>query len=143
MPGRLSGKTAIVTGAGAGFGAGIAAKFVAEGANVLVWDIDPRTPAQVAAALDATSKQTHPFVGDVSEPADWERALREVRAKWGGLDVLVNNAGVVYASTPSIEVGPGAGAGYGGLWLTGMLAGPGGNARSLVAHQCQAHLLLG
>ena len=99
-----------MTGGGAGFGAGIAKKFVEEGANVLIWDINPSTPSQVATTLDATGTHTLPFVGDVSAAADWERALRDVCARWGGLDVLVNNAGVVYASAPSIEVGFGAGA---------------------------------
>ena len=106
MPGRLSGKTAIVTGAGAGFGEGIAKKFVEEGANVLIWDINPSTAAKVAAALDTTGTQTLPFTGDVSNAADWDRALEEALRKWGALDVLVNNAGVVYPATPSIEVCP-------------------------------------
>lgn len=104
MPGRLQGKTAIITGAGAGFGAGIAKKFVEEGANVLVWDINPSTPSEVAKQLDSSGKQTLPFTGDVSNPADWDRALGEVLAKWEGLDVVVNNAGVVHRAMPSILV---------------------------------------
>lgn len=104
MPGRLQNKTAIVTGSGSGFGAGIAKKFVEEGANVLVWDINPTTPSEVAKQLDPTGKQTVPFVGDVTSPADWDRALGEVLAKWEGLDVVVNNAGVVHVAMPSILV---------------------------------------
>lgn len=104
MPGRLRGKTAIITGAGSGFGAGIAKKFVEEGANVFIWDINPSTPSEVAKALDSSGKQTLAFTGDVSNPADWDRALGEVLAKWEGLDVLVNNAGVVHRAMPSILV---------------------------------------
>jgi 3-oxoacyl-[acyl-carrier protein] reductase len=104
MPGRLQNKTAIITGAGSGFGAGIAKKFVEEGANVLVWDIDPSTPSKVSNELDSSGQQTLAFTGDVSNARDWDRALKEVLGKWDGLDVVVNNAGVVYSSMPSILV---------------------------------------
>ena len=65
---RLHGKTAIVTGAGSGFGAGIARKFAAEGARVLVADLNPETAASVAAEIGGT-----PCAVDVSRATAWRR----------------------------------------------------------------------
>ena len=95
---RLAGKTALVTGAGSGFGAGIAARFVAEGAPVWVADRDGAAAERVAASLGA---QARPFAADVSQ-ADDVRAMVEAACGGAGgcLDILVNNAGVGHLPQP-------------------------------------------
>ena len=84
---RLSDKRAIVTGAGSGFGAGIARRFAAEGARVIVADIDVAAAERVAADIGGTAQAC-----DVSS-ADSVAALA---AMAGRVDVLVNNAGVTH-----------------------------------------------
>ncbi|KFL27187.1 3-ketoacyl-ACP reductase [Devosia sp. 17-2-E-8] len=86
---RLSNKTAIVTGGASGFGAGIVKKFVAEGARVIIADINGDAAHAMAAELGALSHQV-----DVSK-AESVNALAEAALKaFGTLDILVNNAGV-------------------------------------------------
>jgi len=91
MTERLKGKRAVVTGAAQGIGRAIAAAFVAEGAEVLLVDIDAARVSEAAAALGQEA-----FVADVSRKSEIERIFAAVKAKWGGLDVLVNNAGVTH-----------------------------------------------
>jgi 3-oxoacyl-[acyl-carrier protein] reductase len=102
MPGRLQDKVTIITGGGSGFGAGIVKKFVNEGSKVLIWDINPKTPQELASSLPKGS--CVPFVGDVSNAEDWQKALDTVSKEFGQLDVVVNNAGVVHNARASIEV---------------------------------------
>jgi len=102
MAGRLQDKSVIITGGGSGFGRGIVEKFVLEGAKVLIWDIHPTSANELAASLPKGS--CAPFIGDVSNIADWEKALATAVKEFGGLDVVVNNAGVVHRATPSIEL---------------------------------------
>jgi len=86
---RLANKTAIVTGGASGFGAGIVKKFVAEGARVIIADINGDAAHAMAAELGALSHQV-----DVSK-AESVNALAEGALKaFGNLDILVNNAGV-------------------------------------------------
>jgi 3-oxoacyl-[acyl-carrier protein] reductase len=88
---RLEGKAAVVTGAGSGFGAGIARKFAAEGARVMVADIRPDAAAAVAAEVGGIACEA-----DVSR-ADPVAAMAEAaRAAFGRIDILVNNAGVTH-----------------------------------------------
>ncbi len=91
MTGRLAGKIALVTGAGSGIGAAIAARFVGEGARVLLTDIDGAAAFRRAEALGPTATA---FRHDVTQPDDWAAALAEAKARFGGLHVLVNNAGI-------------------------------------------------
>jgi 3-oxoacyl-[acyl-carrier protein] reductase len=96
---RLKGKVAIVTGAGSGFGAGIAKRFAEEGARVVVADIDEKNGGKVAADLGAA------FVrADVAKGADWARLVADTTAKLGRLDVVVNNAGWTHRRKPYVEV---------------------------------------
>lgn len=99
MTGRLQGKTAIVTGAASGFGKGIAAKFAAEGANVIIADLSEEQGQAVAAELGAVFSRA-----DVTQVADWERLLAVATEKFGGLDIVVNNAGASYANKPTETV---------------------------------------
>jgi 3-oxoacyl-[acyl-carrier protein] reductase len=92
---RLKGKVAIVTGAGSGFGAGIAKRFVEEGAKVFVADIDEKNGKKIADELKS------PFVqADVTRSADWARLV----AGAGRLDIVVNNAGWTHRRKPYVEV---------------------------------------
>ncbi len=99
---RLEGKVAIVTGAGSGFGEGIARKFVAEGAKVLVADRDAAGGERVARALGANARSLRV---DVADAADVAAMLDAAQDLFGGLHILVNNAGVTHLPQPLEEVG--------------------------------------
>ena len=89
---RLQDKTAVITGAASGIGWAIAELFAREGARVALTDIDADAAAARAAELPGG-----PHLGlalDVSNEAGWERTLDAVIAKLGGLDIVVNNAGI-------------------------------------------------
>jgi 3-oxoacyl-[acyl-carrier protein] reductase len=96
---RLKGKVAIVTGAGSGFGVGIATRFAEEGAQVIVVDIDEKNGKRVAQDLKAE------FVrADVTKAADWASLVGVATAKFGRLDIVVNNAGWTHRRKPYVEV---------------------------------------
>jgi 3-oxoacyl-[acyl-carrier protein] reductase len=99
---RLEGKVAIVTGGGSGFGEGIASKFVAEGARVLIADRDAAGGERVAKALGA---QARSLCVDVSKAADVQAMVDAAHDHFGALNVLVNNAGVSHRPQPMEEVG--------------------------------------
>jgi 3-oxoacyl-[acyl-carrier protein] reductase len=101
MTGRLTGKTAIVTGGASGFGEGIVRKFLSEGANVMIADIN-----DVAAIALSTSlgKQSASFRTDVSKNADIEALLERTLSTFGSVDILVNNAGVTHMPMPMEDV---------------------------------------
>ena len=94
---RLKHKTAIVTGGASGFGAGIAAKFAAEGARVLVCDLNGEGAEAVAARIGGGA------IGlrcDVSKAADVDAMCTTAIQTFGALDILVNNAGVTHLPGP-------------------------------------------
>jgi 3-oxoacyl-[acyl-carrier protein] reductase len=101
--GRLDGKKIVVTGAGAGFGRGIVKKLTTEGAKVLAVDLNGDTAKETASA--APSGTCEPYKADVSSEDSWQGILKEATDKFGGLDVVVNCAGVVHNAGPSHEVG--------------------------------------
>ena len=94
---RLAGKIAIVTGAASGFGEGIARKFVAEGARVIVADRDGDGARRVADALGPSADSVR---ADVTRAADVEAMVRTAIERFDGLDVLVNNAGMGHLPQP-------------------------------------------
>jgi 3-oxoacyl-[acyl-carrier protein] reductase len=96
---RLDGKTAIVTGGASGFGAGIVRKFVAEGARVMVADINGDAASALAEELGATAQQV-----DVAKDASVAAMVEAAYAAFGKLDVLVNNAGVSHLPAPLDEI---------------------------------------
>jgi len=89
--GRLAGKLAIVTGAASGFGAGIAAQFVAEGAKVVIADLNGYGAQALAAQLGEAARAVRT---DVSVDADVAGLAEAATAFGGRIDILVNNAGV-------------------------------------------------
>jgi len=100
----LAGKATIVTGAGSGFGEGIAALFAQEGAKVLVADIDAQQAHRVSAAITAAGGDARPCVADVSQRDGYQRMVDQTLADFGRLDVVVNNAGITHANTSMLEV---------------------------------------
>jgi 3-oxoacyl-[acyl-carrier protein] reductase len=100
----LAGKAAIVTGAGSGFGEGIARLFAAEGAKVLVADLVGQQAHRVADAVRAAGGAALACVGDVSQRADVQRMVDETLAAFGRLDIVVNNAGTTHRNGSMLEV---------------------------------------
>ncbi len=90
----LQGRTAIVTGAGRGVGEAIARAMAAQGAAVVVSDIDPAGAERVAASLRAERARAVAARADVGQQADADTLARVAVERFGGLDILVNNAGI-------------------------------------------------
>jgi len=88
---RLRGKVAVVTGGGSGFGAGIVRKFAAEGAHVVVADLNLDAAREVAQSVGDVAMAVR---ADVASAADAKAMLDAAQAHFGGFDILVNNAGV-------------------------------------------------
>ncbi|HET7040933.1 MAG TPA: SDR family NAD(P)-dependent oxidoreductase, partial [Gemmatimonadales bacterium] len=93
---RLQGKVAIITGGGSGLGRAMALRFVAEGARVLVADIDEAGGQETVAAIGRSGAEDAVAFRrvDVTVEADCEAAVADALARWGRLDVMVANAGI-------------------------------------------------
>lgn len=95
MSGVLAGKVTLVTGAGRGFGAGIALGLAHEGARVCVTDVDEAELAATAAEIAASGAEALPLGVDVRDLAAMEGAVAACVARWGRLDAVVSNAAIM------------------------------------------------
>jgi len=96
---RLHDKVALITGAGGGFGEGIARLFAAEGARVVCADLRADAAERVAAEIGGVA-----VAGDVSRGEDVRHMVEAAVERLGGLDVVVNNAGTTHRNRPMLEV---------------------------------------
>ncbi len=96
---RLAGKTALITGGGTGIGRACAVLFAREGAKVAVAGRRAEPTAAVAAEISGAGGEALAAACDVTKSAEVERAVQSVVARFGRLDVVVNNAGAVLAAT--------------------------------------------
>jgi NAD(P)-dependent dehydrogenase (short-subunit alcohol dehydrogenase family) len=99
---RFSGKVAIVTGGGTGIGKAVAQQFVAEGGHVVILGRRPDVLNETANLIDATGKTVATLTGDISKIETAEKAVQLATAKFGGVDVLFNNAGI-FNPTPFLD----------------------------------------
>jgi NAD(P)-dependent dehydrogenase (short-subunit alcohol dehydrogenase family) len=97
MPGRLEGKVAVITGAASGIGRESARRFAEEGASVCVVDLADDPGKETAAEIDGLYVHA-----DVTDPDDVQRMYREASERFGGIDVLFNNAGIAPSDDASI-----------------------------------------
>ena len=96
---RLDGKIAVITGGGSGFGAGIAESFVAEGAKVVLGDVNLQAAKVVADRLDGLAVK-----GDVSKAEDMAALVDAAMAAHGRIDIFINNAGTTHLPQPMEDV---------------------------------------
>ena len=101
---RLANKIAVVTGAASGFGEGIATRFAAEGAKVVVNDVNALRGERVVRAITAGGGEACFFVGDVSIDADVAAMIQCALETYGDLDIVVNNAGATHRNQPMLDV---------------------------------------
>jgi NAD(P)-dependent dehydrogenase (short-subunit alcohol dehydrogenase family) len=90
---RFEHKVVVITGAGAGFGAAFAAAFAAEGAAVAVTDIDLDAAQRVAAQITGNGQKAIAVRCDIADPEQVDAMVAATAAEFGGIDVLINNAG--------------------------------------------------
>lgn len=95
--GRVSGKAALVTGAGTGLGRASALLLAKEGARVAVTDINEQTAGETAELIVADGGESFHLHQDVAQLEDWQHVMREIEERFGHLDILVNNAGIAIA----------------------------------------------
>ncbi len=96
---RLDGKTALVTGGGQGIGEAICRRLAAAGARVAVFDLSQANADKVAKAIGGLA-----VIGSVTSEVDVQRIVKEIEAKWGGVDIVVNNAGITGKAAKTWEL---------------------------------------
>lgn len=101
---RVNNKSIIVTGAGNGFGESIAKRLAAEGAQVIVNDIDAVNGERVSADIVAAGGQAFFFAADVTKTADMKALVAAAVERHGKLDTMVNNAGWTHKNQPALDV---------------------------------------
>ena len=95
---KLDGKTAFVTGAGRGIGRAIALKLASDGANVVVNDLDAEPATEVVAEIEALGGRGLAFPGSVTQPDFGDAFIKAGVDAFGGVDIIVNNAGYTFDS---------------------------------------------
>ncbi|QYM72274.1 glucose 1-dehydrogenase [Pseudochrobactrum sp. Wa41.01b-1] len=103
MTGSLENKTAIITGAGSGFGEAMARKFAREGANVVVVDRDAAGAKRVAGELGGKGLAVE---ADIASENGVAEAVRQAQMQFGRIDILINNAGIGHKPQPAENVQP-------------------------------------
>jgi 3-oxoacyl-[acyl-carrier protein] reductase len=98
---RLENKVALITGGASGFGKGIAETFAREGARIAIADINETAAQAVAASISNTAIATH---CDVSRSGDVNAAVKATVDAFGGIDILINNAGMSHTRRPMLEI---------------------------------------
>jgi 3-oxoacyl-[acyl-carrier protein] reductase len=101
---RLADKVAIVTGGGSGFGEGMARRFAAEGAKLVVNDLNATGGQRVVDAIRQQGGKAVYVGGDVSTRADVKAMVARATGEFGRVDILVNNAGVTHKNQPMLDV---------------------------------------
>ena len=101
---RLHNKSIIVTGAGSGIGEGIAMRLAAEGAQVIVNDINVAMGERVAAAIVKAGGSASFFAADMTKSAEVKALVADAVARYGKLDVMVNNAGWTHLNQSALDV---------------------------------------
>src|SRR5256714_230084 len=94
--GMLDGKVAILTGSGRGIGSAAAQMFAAEGALVVVSDLDPNPAEETASAIHDAGGKSIVVAGDVTDPAFPTQLIKATLDAYGGIDIIVNNAGYTW-----------------------------------------------
>ena len=94
--GMIDGKVAILTGSGRGIGAATAKMFAAEGASVVVSDLDPAPAEETAASIRAAGGKAVVVAGDVTDPAFPAQLIKATLDSFVGIDIIVNNAGYTW-----------------------------------------------
>jgi 3-oxoacyl-[acyl-carrier protein] reductase len=101
---RLRDKVAIVTGGGSGFGEGMARRFAAEGASIVVNDLNAAGGQRVVEAIKQQGGKAVYIGGDVSKRADVKAMVAKAVSDFGRVDIMVNNAGVTHKNQPLLNV---------------------------------------
>lgn len=97
---RVKGKIALITGAASGLGKADAMVLAREGASVVLTDINDAGEQVAAEISDATGAKTAFYHHDVGDESAWKTTMERVESEFGGLNILVNNAGIVICATP-------------------------------------------
>ncbi|OIW28714.1 toluenesulfonate zinc-independent alcohol dehydrogenase [Coniochaeta ligniaria NRRL 30616] len=100
----MTGKVALVTGAGMGIGEAIVQKLASEGASILIADFNVDAGKKVTAALQSSGTKAEFVQADVTKREDWDRVVEAAKKTFGRVDILVNNAGTAYEAENSLTV---------------------------------------
>lgn len=105
MDKRFTGKTVVITGAASGIGAATARRFAAEGANLVLADINEAAGEGLVKELSKSGPSVHFLKSDVRDPAQVDRLMETAVARYGMLNVVFNNAGIgAYGKAPDLEI---------------------------------------
>ncbi|MFC8225932.1 SDR family NAD(P)-dependent oxidoreductase [Streptomyces sp. NPDC057287] len=99
------GRSVIVTGAGSGIGRAVALRFATEGARVVIADVDPAAADKVAAEVTRAGGTAVTVIGDLRDQAVVDRVAATAAEEFGGIDVLVNNAGIMDSMSAAADTG--------------------------------------